>query len=42
MADIVLRGSKVSAEKIKQAGYRYKFSSIDDALSNLLKQDSNL
>lgn len=36
MADIVLKGSKVSAEKIKQAGYRYKFAILNDALNNLL------
>jgi len=36
MADIVLKGSKVSAKKIKQAGYRYKFAILNDALNNLL------
>jgi uncharacterized protein (TIGR01777 family) len=36
MADIVLKGSKVSSEKIKQAGCRYKFASLKDALNNLL------
>jgi len=36
MANIVLNGSKVSSEKIKQAGYRYEFASLNDALSNLL------
>ncbi len=37
MADIVLQGSKVSPEKIKQAGYRYEFATLADALNNLLK-----
>jgi hypothetical protein len=36
MADIVLKGSKVSSEKIKQTGYRYKFPNLVDALNNLL------
>ena len=36
MADIVLKGSKVSSEKIKQTGYRYKFPHLTDALDNLL------
>jgi uncharacterized protein (TIGR01777 family) len=36
MADIVLKGSKVSSEKIRQAGYRYKFPDLNEALKNLL------
>jgi len=36
MADLILKGSKVSAEKIKQAGYRYQFPNLNEALNNLL------
>jgi uncharacterized protein len=36
MADLVLRGSKVSAQKILQAGYSFKFQNINDALRDLL------
>jgi uncharacterized protein len=36
MADIVLNGSKVSAEKIKQAGFQFKYTDLDKALNNLL------
>jgi uncharacterized protein len=36
MADIVLNGSKVSAEKIRQAGFQFKYTDLDKALNNLL------
>jgi NAD dependent epimerase/dehydratase family enzyme len=36
MADIVLKGSKVSSEKIQKAGYSFKFTSIESALEDLL------
>lgn len=36
MADIVLMGSKVSSEKIRQAGFRYQFPNLNSALNNLL------
>src|SRR5258706_5651626 len=36
MADIVLKGSKVSSEKIKRTGFRYQFDNLNDALTNLL------
>src|SRR5258706_9741545 len=36
MADIVLNGSKVSSEKIKQAGFRFQYSVLEDALKDLL------
>lgn len=36
MADLVLRGSKVSAQKILQTGYHFKFENIDDAVRDLL------
>jgi uncharacterized protein len=38
MADIVLNGSKVSSEKIKQAGFQFRFADIDSALRNLLNR----
>ena len=37
MADIVLNGSIVSSKKIQQTGYTFQFSSLEDALTNLLK-----
>jgi len=36
MADLVLRGAKVSAEKIIRKGYVFKFTDIDKALEDLL------
>ncbi|MBI1770244.1 MAG: TIGR01777 family protein [Bacteroidetes bacterium] len=36
MADIVLNGSKVSSEKIRQAGFRFQYPVLEDALKNLL------
>jgi uncharacterized protein len=36
MADMVLNGSKVSAEKIRQAGFQFKYPDLDKALNNLL------
>jgi uncharacterized protein (TIGR01777 family) len=36
MADIVLEGNKVSASKILQTGFTFKFHSLDSALSDLL------
>jgi hypothetical protein len=36
MADMVLNGSKVSSEKIQQAGFTFKYTSLNDALTNLL------
>ena len=36
MADIVLNGSKVSSEKIKNRGFQFKFSKIENALDDLL------
>lgn len=41
MADIVLKGSKVSAEKIKQAGFRYKFPDLNETLNDLLSLTSS-
>lgn len=36
MADIVLNGSKVSSEKIQQAGFTFNYTSLNEALTNLL------
>ena len=36
MADMVLNGSKVSSEKIQQAGFTFNYTSLKDALTNLL------
>lgn len=38
MADILLEGSRVSAEKILKAGYIFRYAEIGDALKNILKQ----
>jgi len=37
MSEILLQGSNVSAQRIKNQGYDFKFPNLDDALSNLLK-----
>ncbi len=36
MSDIILKGSRVSNEKIINSGYRFKFGSLEDALSDVL------
>ena len=36
MAQIVVNGSKVSSEKIKQTGYQFKYLHLEDALTDLL------
>lgn len=36
-ATIVLDGSRVSAEKIRKAGFNFQFSEIYSALNNLIK-----
>jgi hypothetical protein len=36
-ADLVLKGSKVSSSKIKQAGFKFQFDTLESALNNLLK-----
>jgi len=38
MADLVLLGSRVSPDKILQAGYEFKFTHIHDALNDLLQR----
>src|SRR5690606_33641077 len=36
MADLVLRGSRVSSEKIQQVGYRFRYDTLEKAISALL------
>ena len=36
MSSIILNGNRVSAEKIKQAGFKFKFENLDNALKNLI------
>lgn len=38
MADILLTGSRVSADKIQEAGYTFQFPDIESALKRLLNQ----
>jgi uncharacterized protein (TIGR01777 family) len=39
MGDIVLNGSRISSEKIKSAGYAFKFDSLENVLRNLLNKN---
>jgi len=36
MSDVVLKGSRVSAEKIQNAGYTFKFGNLHEALKDVL------
>ena len=36
MASLVLKGSKVSSEKIQKSGFVYKFDTLEESLANLL------
>ena len=36
MSDVILKGSRVSSEKIINAGYRFHFSKLEDALNNVI------
>ncbi len=36
MADMVLNGSKISAKKIQKAGFKFRFTKLDEALKDLL------
>ena len=38
MAEIVVKGSKVSAKKITAAGYQFTFPLVQDAVNDLLKK----
>jgi uncharacterized protein len=37
MAGMVLKGAKISSAKIQKAGFQFKFSNLENALSDLLK-----
>ncbi len=37
MSDVILKGSRVSSEKILNTGYRFHFSELEDALNNLIR-----
>jgi hypothetical protein len=37
MAEIVLEGSRVSSDKIRKAGYIFRFPELQSALADLLK-----
>ena len=39
MADMVLNGSKVSSKKIQKTGFTFQYTSLDDALKNLLQKN---
>lgn len=41
MSDLLLKGSKVSANKIKTTGYEFMFSNLESALTNLLKNQKH-
>ena len=36
MSDIILKGSRASSDKIIDAGYRFQFSNLHDALTDLI------
>tara|TARA_B100000787_G_scaffold162672_1_gene143652 strand:- start:51853 stop:52791 length:939 start_codon:yes stop_codon:yes gene_type:complete len=36
MSTIILNGSRISANKIKQTGFKFKFNNLNDALKNLI------
>jgi uncharacterized protein len=38
MADLVLKGSRVSSQKIQDTGFRFQFNTLESALSDLLKK----
>jgi hypothetical protein len=37
MSDVVLKGSRVSPEKIINAGYRFRFNNLENALENVIR-----
>lgn len=41
MAELVLYGNRVSADKIHQAGYEFKFEYVEDALQDLLQEEKS-
>src|SRR5690606_15438878 len=38
MADLILKGSKVSSDKIQKAGFQFRFKTLEKALENLLNK----
>jgi hypothetical protein len=40
MSEVVLKGSRVSDDKILNAGYKFNFGSLEDALSDVLSRAS--
>jgi len=38
MSEILLRGSRISADKIKETGYNFLFPSLESALTDLIKE----
>jgi uncharacterized protein len=36
MSDVILKGSRISSEKIENAGYRFLFNNLEDALKNVI------
>ena len=41
MSVILLNGSRISSDKIVKANYKFKFTKLDNALSNLLNKENN-
>jgi len=37
MSDMILKGSRISPEKIINAGFKFSYDNLDDALADLLK-----
>jgi uncharacterized protein (TIGR01777 family) len=38
MSDMILKGSRVSSEKIMKSGYTFRFSNLEDALNNIIRR----
>jgi hypothetical protein len=37
MSDVILKGSRVSSEKIMNKGYRFLYNNLEDALNNVVR-----
>jgi NAD dependent epimerase/dehydratase family enzyme len=37
MSDVILKGSRISSEKIINKGYRFSFNTLEDALNNVIR-----
>jgi uncharacterized protein (TIGR01777 family) len=42
MSDVILKGSRVSPEKIIEAGYKFKFSNLHDALNDAIYNNQQM